>query len=541
MSPGLDEFKWLEYRDFSGGLWERTDREAPQNGLLTLTDAHPMKNGGLRAYAKFKAMTHTGLPTNAIVLALRKTIGFPGPQGVLMCCTLELDAGGSGVHTFRVHVIQNDTTTALIESGTWTTIYTQTGVANIDPSISIEMYHTLANGFGQYFNVNALDTAGASTSLSGVFRTSTTAVLTATVLAGVGRVIVGNFYPTCLVPHQDRLMFNVTAPGSLTLSRVLFTEPRSDTTPSTANQFEPIGTDAGFIGWMSPQAPSDLTVGKDERGIILVQGDVTQPLIREMTFSQYGMVMFPATTEYGIVYLAENSSVYLWNTAGLKDLSYQFYETPMQPDVYPASFGVVFSSAVKLGTMAYGGGYVFAGRDYVLDLETEAWFRVSTLAENGSGKHFTTDPHNYRVYSATNAVYTGINSVLYYTPSYYEASSEWDPASSYSFTLPMIYEHGRKVKLREIDYYLTTFSANNTLEVEVTRAHPTGGTPITETLQKVTLDVATNHKVRYPVAQSGDWLKIKTTLTAPDGEAPMLERVMVGLQPETRSEVVKRA
>lgn len=534
--PGVQELQWQEYRDFTGGLWERTDREAPQNGLLELTNAYPMKDGGLRAFAKFTPMTHTNIPTNAIVLALKKTIGFPGPQGVLLCATLEIDAGGAGVHTFRLHVIQDDTTQANLETGSWTTIYTQTGVANIDPSINIELYHTLANGFGQYFNINALDTAGASTSLSGVFRTSTTAVLTSTVLAGVGRVIIGDFYPTALAPHQDRLLFNVTAPGSLTLSRVLFTEPRSDTTPSTANQFEPIGTDAGFIGWLSPQAPSDLTVGKDEKGIILIQGDVTQPIVREMTFSQYGMHMFPAVTEYGIVYMAENSSVFLWNTGGLKDLSPQFYETPMQPSTYPASFGVVFSSATKLGSMGYGGGYLFAGRDYVLDMETEAWFRVETLAENGAGKHFTADAHNYRMYASTNVVYTGTNKALYYTPSYYPASSDWDPASSYSFTLPLVYEHGRRVNLREIDYYLTTFSPNNELEVEVTRSHPSGGEPITETLQKITLDAATNHKVRYPIAQSGDWLKIKTTVTAPSGEAPMMERVMVGLQPEGRSE-----
>lgn len=533
--PGLPELQAVEFKDFTGGLYERTDREAPPNALLALTNAYPMPSGGIRSFAEFTPMTHTGLTAGSIIIGLQKVVGFPGPQGVLYCMTLEIDAGGSGIHTLRLHKMQDDTTTALIEGSTWTTIFTQTGIAAIDPSINIETYHTLVNGFGHYFPLLVQDTAGLSSGISGVYRTSTTALLTATNIVGVGRVIPGTFFPNVLAVHQDRLLFNVTAPLSLNLSRVVYTEPRSDTSPSTANQFEPIGTDAGFVGWMAPNQPSDLVVGKDERGIVLIQGDLTAPLVREMTYSFFGMSMFPANTEKGVVYLSQDNSVFLWNTGGLQDIAPGFYRTPMQPDVYPASFSVVFSNSVKLGQMAYGGGFVFAGKDYVLDMATGAWFRVETLNQNGAGKHFTTDPHNYRVYAATNAVYTGNNKVLYYTPSFQPGSDSWTPSSSWSATLPLQYTHGQSTNLRELNFYLVTFEANSTLDVSIEYSHPLGAEPLVKEYPTITLDAATSQNVRIPVSIGAEWFKVSFTLTAPSLEAPMLEKVVLGVQKSTRT------
>jgi hypothetical protein len=523
MAPGPDELEWKPLKDFSSGLWERDDdRECPENGLLFLEDAYPLQAGGLRAAQRFTAVGQTGLTTGRELLGPQ---WIQNPEG-LYCLSVDTVTGGVSLH-------KTATTSPPFTTTSWSTLHSWSLVDRIDGGWQLSSFRTDAVGYRGYFNLSVNQTTpGSSVATAGIWRTDGSTA-TFTYLAA---------RPLGCWPFQARLFTIVDDQGFN--DKIVYTEPASHAAPSTANILRPGGERYGGLKWMATIQPSDLMTLKYGYGLFLVQGDVTGPLTRELTFAQNVSQQFPAVTDQGLAFVVPEDSVYMWTGSETVDVSPSLSGTPMQPSVeLGASNG-----RTNKGHMAHAGHFLYAGKDYVMDLRTRAWFRLSSLRQNGEAHTFTVayatgSTNGPWIIAGTENLTNG--QITAGTSPMYEAAAnegEMTRASSYSFTVPLLYLPFFSTTLRAIEYHIESFTPEAQVIVELTLPElEAGHQSPTKTLEVQTKTVkgARPHKVRFNVGKvNTEWVKIKTTIKTTDsGEAPMLEQVVIGLQPGTRNRV----
>lgn len=551
--PGPDTLQWTEFADFSGGLWERkSDRECPQNGALELTDCYPQQRGGLAAFARFEPVSQTGLVANSVILAC-KWARPPFPQGRLRLATLEIDAIASGVHRFRVYSMAVNTLDS-IKTGTWNVDMSLDNVTVCDPSIQIVEYRDGTMGYRCWVNTPiAQSTAAGSTGTTnylnqGVWRLGATAASTSTASSGSTRRIkttqqaggISSNAPLwygALASHQARLMYTVTF--DQLHNRIGMTSQGGQI--GTTDFVDPLGEKAGALTWMMPSQSDYMVAAKSQVGALVIQGAFPNPTNRQTNFSHNYLQSFPCATDAGVFYMAADDACYMAGQSAPQNITPNFYGTPMNPGLYRNAsgdsnfFNVANSDNIKLGQPALGGDFLFAGKGYVMDMRTQAWFKTSYLPD---AKNFTTDTAFFRTFASDNTIYTGSNQVLRY--GYFLENSDtttdtWNPSPSYSFTTPLISNPHQQTQVREIEYHIDAFKSGSTIKVEVY-------TPSGQAFER-TYEVPTTgpQKVRCSgIKAAGAWVKIRTTIAsdpkhgAPN-EAPLMERMLVGTVVEDRT------
>lgn len=562
MSPQTHTFDKLEYEvfaDFSKGLWERgDDRECPRNGLLGLTDAYPLPTGGLRAWGSWQPMTMTGIPTNAYILGLW-SFGGVDPLAGIYTCTLECDSNDIDNSTFRLQKLSGTTNGGTPESaitgGTWTTLHTISSVKAFGAWTHLTPYRFTtgaSNVYRIFYNVGMGSSLFASSTASeGIYKTD-------------GSTAARSFYwpfPADCFGHQLSLMFTAIEPGAgLTLhNQIAYTNVASDAQPTTVNAFFPLPNYSSPITWVSPIEPSDLIVAKSEVGLALVQGDVTSPIQRQISFAHAVSTVRPVNTDIGLAISVSRDSVYVWTGSQMRDIAYQLLGNPTEPPFFGSKTAVGFDSDIRFdisgepafrvaswghtGQMDFGEYFLFAGNDYVFDERTEAWFKTTRTGrpQEAIPARFCADRVNDRIYQARHMTHQTGRQILFWENL---QEKDYHRSSSYTFTLPLIYSEHGLIQLRELEYYLGVFGRDSRIEVtidfindksevqSITLAPKVIPNPKTAPLQ--TGAAPTNQVVRIGdiPGRAAVAYKVTTRLSAPTPvEAPMLERVLVGTAP----------
>ena len=520
----FDELVWTEYSDFTAGLYERgTDRSCPPNGLLECQDCYPQASGGLRATGVWQAMTTTNIPTNGYILNVGSVRGG-GPEN-LYILVLVANAGGAGSHTFELFKL-----TGTYSGGSWTLLGSVTGFPSWWFGNRMTLFRvggSLQSGTNSaYFNLYG------NTTKDGVYKTDGSTVAQA--FAALA--------PTDVSAYQSRLLYTQNA------GPIWFTSVGSDGTPSTANGLFPYEEINTNIRCMTPFSPSDLVVHKTNVGVFDIQGDLTSPTVRQMAFTHVNVQMYPAQTDQGLAWTLYADGVYIFDGANWNPISQPIIGCPMMPN-YPGSDDIFGNtphpgepSVTSLGFGVTGQScfsqyFLYAGQSYIWDIRTGGWFKI-TIPESASGtaSHFVfenVEPTEYIVHSRNLSMQTGRH------PLWFMEANENDltRATSYSYTLPLIYNQGQQTTLRELEYQLNAFDTSSTVTVTVTHVDATGA-QVSETIGPLTIAGSGPQKMRIGIdGHPSDWWKVRTVLASgTSAEAPMLEKMFTATDPATRYE-----
>lgn len=540
--PGLDELKWQEYVDFSGGLWERgNDRDCAPNGLLEATDCYPQPWGGIKAFCEFEPirMPFATGPTNpAWVIGYWALNDSSSNNHYVM--TIENIAGA---YTFALHrvgsgggqiasFVSNGLRAGDPSSFTWTRIYSQAAVS-MDTGIRMEAYRDSAS-YGAWYNFT-------HSTNHGVWKAGTTAP-----------AFSGAFSAYGLWVHQGRLV-TVTDDGSgVQQNKIIYTDAGSTAAPSTANFLLPFGEHPSPIRALLPSEPSEFLVWKDYLNLGDIQGPIVTPTVRGLVYQHMHVRNFPVHTPVGVVSVVFNEGAFAWNGNTLDHISPQILGDPMG--------GTVVSSDEETGNIAAVGSdlegctlgvnrydyaqvtgqlgcyehWVFFNNGYVMDSRTGAWFKQTSAP---GARYWASDPYRRLLMcSCRNSfrVNSGgfpIPDVMYFSEM---GESAWTKAQTYSFTLPLIENPAQKINVREIEYELYAYNSESTITVEVTNA--------TETLDALGPYSMTSGSNTVRVLIPGhpsDWYKVRTVLKSNRAktEAPTMTRMRVGTQDSTRNPV----
>lgn len=554
----VNELQWVQRQDFSGGLWDRkSERECPENGMLEATDCYPQARGGLRAFMRMEPVSQLGLPTNSLIFQIAK-LRPPFPQGRLRVAVLELDGSAVGRHKFGIYsmpvggdpTLANTSARWQIENGTWNIDAQHNNITLIDSSIQLIAYRDGDFGYRNWYNLpvaqGLASTSVTDYSTAGVYRLgdpSTVTGSTSTVSSGTERRIVTshnntavlssvvNYWPSALASHQARLIH--TATFNQLHNRMYMTSQGGSV--GTTDFLDPLGEKAGSLTFLEPSQSDYLVAPKSQTGVLVVQGNMLNPAIRQTSFAHNYIQSFGCATEQGVAYLVQDDACYMATQGGVQNITPNFYGTPMNPGLYPASFNTANSDAIKLLTPTLAGDFLFMGNGYVMDMRTNAWFKSSFTPKS---KHHTTDLSFFRVFTAENLLYTGKNQVLhhgYYLENQDTTTDTWNPASSYTFTCPITYNPHQQTSVREIVYHVEAFKPRSSVRVEVMTEN---GVVFDKTYE---LTKAGPQPVRASgIKADGNWVKVRTTISsdqrlAAPNEAPLLERLFIGTQKNTRT------
>lgn len=579
-----DELRWQSYRDFTGGLWDRgNDREVAENGLLELTDAYPLPTGGLRAGPHWRDEVVEGIADSEVA-------------GFIISQLAPSDAGaGTGTHNQYIAARTSASSNMVIyhrqstfaqpastvetgfpvESGppgtptlpaltTWTTIRSHPDAGG-DPLRFLVYYTTVGGGDRNvYYSVPE-----SSTTNQGVFRIAGTSGTSVTHLTTIGMYF--------LAAHQDRLVGvsteNLDSSGvgvvSQTREFLRWTDPGGES--FTTQDFLLLApSQSGNITYMQPSYPSDLAVLKAETGIFYVQGPLLNPSVRGVNeIEPTEQRTWGAVTPIGVVYMTKNRGVWAWGGGTqIQRLSPQFTGTPM-------ATRRLISSAIGiprdfLGSCTYADRRIWFPNGYVYELDLNCWWRMTLphTDERAAYPFWFVVPEQGRLFALGNEVTVGetrTGPVRLITTRYNERDME--RVSSYSFTLPLIYQPSRDLTLRELEYHIETFTERATVDVTITRPNPDTGEDQSFELPQTVVEGTGKHPVRVQVGRNpgsanAEWWKVRTTISADpaeeqvlvarrsaesvteltefvgrSAEAPMLERMLVGWQEGTRYKV----
>lgn len=572
--PATDELTWKEYVDFTGGLWERgNDRECAPNGLLECTDCFPDPAGGLTAFAAFRPIltgwqTQGGaaVPTNAYAIGVW-SLPVSTLAGGVYTITVE---GTTAPFTVRIWQMRGDTTSQEVSeeeldgahsnSGAgWRQLHIHSGVATIQTAIRWEIFRD-AGAFATpkaWFNFPVTSTGGGTTYGLYYWDQSTVAP---------GFITTGDFPPQGMWTYQNRILTIVGESGNVQPTKIIYTDPGSTATPSSANYILPVGEVPARINFLSPLNPSDLFFMKEDALFGSIQGALTAPTVRQLGFQHLRSRTWPTRSSLGLVMVIQNEGAYVWDGQSFSHISlaitgdamggtpYDFattleYTTPTAvgsdlegaPDFAAPANGQRYRQSVsgQLGAFEH---WVFFNNGYMLDTRTGAWFKQTSVP---GARFWASDETHQRMYVSCRNPFTTqehLPVALYGYPdapyTYYWSrmgEGHWTPMHTYSFTLPLIYSPGTQTNVRELEYHVNAFNDLSTLEAEVTFLD-NNGTQQTLTIDPVNLvEGPSPVRVKVP-GHPAAWYKVRTIMKSNrEGvAAPSLERMFCGTQPTTR-------
>jgi hypothetical protein len=258
--------------------------------------------------------------------------------------------------------------------------------------------------------------------------------INSTVFAGIG-----------ITQYQARIV-------GVVLNTLWWTDPGAVATPPAAN-FLAIQSGHNdvrdIITNIIPYAPTSLLVSTTGSGWWVVDGDITDPVVRQMSSDhQADTNQKTVTTENGVVFFERERGVFVTQNMAANFTALDSHLTPWVGDT-SQGFG-------------YLNGFLFAPNGRVLDAETSAWFTLSDAAT---------------AYSAFEQALSAVNGVDItkgmYVPQWQSGGAiltyglnerNSARAETYTFkTAPIRDDHSRLVYFREVQIGVDSFSAEATI------------------------------------------------------------------------------
>lgn len=409
-----------------------------------------------------------------------------------------------------------------------------------------------------------LDVGGAgddtgSTNRGGLFQIDSTTAKTFTVLDGSGN----NEGP--IATHQSRLL-----KGGV--QAIVFSDPLSNAMAVPANNFVIPDADEGFTNtnfvgfkalgaWMVPIPPSDLLFCTSSGRLYNIQGDLTDPLVRELGRWAPSAVQQPVLTPYGVAAIETGLGVALYGPDGSRRLlSPTLDRSTWNTSTLPQNIGhgrldyyknlLFVPNQQTVTTLSDGSSN--DNRTYgalVYDFDTEAWFthpHKDELPYNGGSPivvadNNSTDPALWML-AARSLPGTGGPCLAALSFGNGRNGSVVDPAAnskrSWVFewtSAPFSDPSGRQLEIREVRVYthITHVNASITVTVNGTSLTQTPGAVGNKVLvfqfreRAPFLDVTVKSVGVAGVQQlTGNRVDIVNIV-----EAPPLHKVAVGWQP----------
>lgn len=497
--PANDHLQWVEIRDFSGGLWTRDSFLVPPNAAQEMHDCHPVPGGGLRAFYRRQLLSASTSPSN---------VGLDPANEVYLGMFAN---PSSGINSTCDHYIMAWNTSTRVPKlyhsnyGAWTVIKSFAATV-ASPVLQQSFFTQYVSSLTRKtaFNLNTGPTGAPGSADDGIWIVTGAGVPTMMTVPGTGE-------RGPITAHQGRLVvasddgLRWTDPGTETFqtSSVLAVEPQTRRP-----------TDILMVGY----APSELLIGKEAGPLIVVQGDLGDPIVRAMEDSLVlGVGGAPGKTPAGLAVVAERDAVYVTSPGGgVHNISQQ-----LSPD----NFGMPVTSGAYtpkwFGDCLYVNGWLFTP-SAVSDMS--AWFSAGHTPGNTDRAFLAFDrsPSVGGVDGAVRAFYVNGNGGAS-AGGFYELD-DTKRSGLFSFkSAPLRDPGGRQVEVREVQLYARTYDANATLDVTVGAA-----------TRNAVLAGAGRHQVTMLFREAAEVLDLRlvsTAGTSATNEAPTIETIRLGWQP----------
>lgn len=488
--PPNNHLQWVEITDFAPGVFTVSDWLIPPNGSQIMEDCYPQVGGGLRAFVKPTALTTTGIVDAATEQVIGCYVHYPGYRhGV----GNRADYFIATVDTSnRVSIYRYDLSD---DATTWVRVAYWAAGAGAPQPVQFAKFRDAA---GAYWILAGFYSVSTDDGLYKIDWSQTGPSQTATKIvhpyAGAGR----RFGPTLAV--QDDRILVVEWPNILWYSD-------SQALTFSASNYLPLASSSAsnMIHTIMPFAPSDLLIGLSSEPWHLVQGDITDPVVRSMSKARTpGAVQMSAFTQNGLAFLGYKVGVFVTSTGEtFQDLSAQ---------IAPSTWDIL-GGDVGIGDLGYDGNLLFAPSGLVFDFRTNGWFTTSKLSDAAAhrGHHFAAAPQKRVLASATGS---GVELWNYDVA---EASTSRCPSYTWK-SAPLRAPDGRQMEIREVQVYARGYNAGSTLTVTVgtkTKTLPVG---------------AAKQMVSFLMVQRAEVLDVQVVSASndPDVEAPSIEAVRIG-------------
>lgn len=480
--PSSRNLEFADIDDFSPGIFNASDWLVPPTAAQVMTDCHPEVGGGLRAAFKPTSFSVTGLTaTNERVIGIYS-------RGAIALRTGTGDASDRYLWTFnssdnKVRVYRWDETNG---DTSWAVIKTHAAVSATPNPVQADTF---------------VDSGGTAYVVYNLAQTSTDDGLWSIQYSnGTVTKRLAGFVTACAV-QDDRI---IGAIGS----ELRWSDSQSVSSFPAANSLKVQSSRQGStITSITPFAPGDLLIGTRYSAWTLVQGDITDPIVR--TMSDARTVAWGQTacfTEGGLAFIAPNQGVFLTSTGEtFADLSAQLDR---------ATF--VQGSATAIGdvgggNLAYMGPFLLAPHGYLYDFRTKSWFRSGVLSAAADHFHSYGDRNYRQLFAATGGVAYGL---------YTLDAKESTRYNTYTWkSAPLRRPDGRQVELREIQVYARAYDADATVAVTVNG-----------TTKTVTFDAAGKQQGMFLFSERAEVLDVQVVPAAASSsvEAPSIEVVRIG-------------
>lgn len=482
--PVDSHLEWTEIRDFTPGLWNIGSPNLPSNAATTMTDCFPMKSGGLRAWFKPVAFSTTGIDstTDEFPLGLFAHEGLINRSGSGTGTDYYLITWAAGAAVTKVYRMDK---TAAGPPTTWTKI--KTHLTGLQPTQPVHVCNYVLTDDTRYF-VYGLGAANGADNGVWIVKYSDG---TLTHLLNSQQEIVANYQSRLIVAGStaggNPAVIQYTDPGLLT--NIL-------TNAAPVDESEGLTNISGFATF----SPGDLMVFKTGAPIYLVQGDLTNYIVRQMNGSVPGGVK-PTRGPAGVIFTARGRA----------------YSTPDGSQLQILSEQISSDLMGRNGQVVFHDHWLFCGRNGLLmDTDTGAFFQTSTITTQAA------TPCIERVVGDGFMFADSGNPMTIWTVETVDGSAQ-GRCESYTWkSVPIRHQTGRQLEIRAVEIYARSFN-NATSSVTVT----VGGVSQTRTC-----DASGRGALMFYFMARGEYLDVQVTAAsnASTVEAPIIEAVRVGAQ-----------
>lgn len=491
--PSNQHLTWTEFRDFTPGLHTADSSFLmPVEAFQVMEDAQPQPGGGLRAF--YKANT-SYLDTTGIVSATNERITWVQPF---------LESTGYSYLMFTKHVSTGllKGYTRAVGASSWTN--SKSFTAHGDGFLNGGVHNVTT-----YWNNNSTLTTPASSWFVGTVHNKSDGTEDGWYLVYPNgtwtRVTAGAalFYGSTIVQYQARMV------GSR-LNQIWWSDPGSTTEPDADNYLllQSGKNDVNdIITSLHPYSPSSLLVSTHGSGWFVIDGDITDPVVREMGKGRhpyYHQKM--VTTPTGVIFAEPGKGVFI-----TQSMAADFERLDTQLEMFDMSLGHGYG-------FAYHNGLLFAPAGRVLDFETGAWFTLSDSPDNIIA-HEATPPTVNSVDLSSGVIlpqFKASGNIVQYE---LDDTSQRNPRMRVK-TAPLQAGNGRQIVIREVEVFTKAFNADSTVTVTV-------GGVAREFAVASGADVT-----RFNFNARGEYLDVEVLLESNNSsiEAPILESFRVGVR-----------
>lgn len=485
--PVDSHLQFAEIREFHAGLWTVSDQIMPPNAAQQMTDCYASPGGGLRAWYKPGTLTTTGIanPASEVCTGIFGRGGVPnrvsGPSTVDYYMTTYRSADGF-VRLYRMDLTANAVAWTLIKTfgagsaphfTTWTNYHLNSGADHVLMSLFA------ASADDGVWAINYAD--------------------------GVMTKIVASPWAGPITIHQSRVMVS----ENLAPFRTTFSDPGVETGLGTniitTESSRMYGQNTGICSF----SPGDLLIQKMGAPFFLVEGDLSNYTLRQMTDSK-------STNGWNSCAFAPMGVIWAITLDGV-------YESPDGQLMFPLSKNLASininpqsvqdAAGSRWANVQFIKHWLMLGSGHVYDYDTKCWFKSSFL---GSGNCLTQDRFGQTLVAATNG--TNFSIFVYDT-----TDDTAHRAEAYTWqSAPLRDPNGRQVEIRAVDI--------------VARSRNGATSTITVTVNGVARTIACDSTGRgaitfYYMARREELdITVTAASNAAGVEAPMIEAVRIGSQ-----------